>query len=103
MSAKPLMTLELSSDDEDIMELPVYMRNVLQWEKRYPQRAINLLDEDKLKITYLYEIAHMIAVQKGLFGGKLPEFQEKYDVSAQEEDEAAGELDPTQAEASATG
>lgn len=83
------MTASVEDDNGTEFDVAVKPRTVLQWEKRFPGRRLDQVDE---KYQYLYELVFIAAK------GQLPEgltfeaFCDGYDVAPKPEAEA----DPTQ-------
>ena len=102
MAMKPaLMTLQLWSEESDPVKIDVRMRTVLTWEKMFTGRSMAMLEETRVKLTYLYEIAYVVARAQGLLGtATFTEFGDMYEVSESEEDKAPAPV-PTPAEVSA--
>lgn len=61
-----VMTLAVQADGEDKpTTLKINPRQVLQWERKNPGRAVALLNDDAVTIGYLYEIAYLVLDQPG--------------------------------------
>lgn len=83
-----ILNASVEGDDGSAFDVAVKPRTVLQWEKRYPGRRLDQIDE---KFQYLYELVFIAAK------GQLPEgltfeaFCDGYDVAPK----AAPAADPT--------
>lgn len=84
-----ILTATVEDDNGVMFDVAVKPRTVLQWEKRFPGRRLDAIDE---KYQYMYELVFIGAK------GQLPEgltfeaFCDGYDVAPKGEPEA----DPTQ-------
>lgn len=100
-----LAQLVLTDDADNERTIGVRMRDALQWEKRFRGRAVFMLDEDKVHLEYLYELAFVVAQREGLPGTEKfgspddpTSFCGMYDIAEAEESEST--VDPTQPVAS---
>jgi hypothetical protein len=98
VASKPLINLTMSDDTDTDIVIPVRMRDILQWEKSFPARSLASLNEDRVKLTYLYELCFVIARNKSLVDCTFIEFTERYDVAEQHnagQSEDVVPVDPT--------
>jgi hypothetical protein len=92
-----MLRLFVQRDGEDGQVLDVSPRQVLQWEKAFPNRSMTRLDNEAVRLEYLYELAWVVLDKPG----ELAAFQDSTDVAFVVEEKkggTAGEADPTQSE-----
>lgn len=70
-----MFTFKVQPDDGEAFEVTAGSRDLRVWEKTGPNRSIGKLMAE-LKMTSLYEVAHIAARRQQLFTGSLQEFGE---------------------------
>jgi hypothetical protein len=98
MARKPLAQLKMTDDNDNAVVLDLRMRDILLWEQRFAGRSVSMLEETRVKLTYLYEIAFIVASKNGDFDGKFEDFKQTFEV--EEVDDLGVTVDPTQTAAS---
>ena len=95
-----MITLKVTPDNGEAYQVTATSRDVLTWEKttKGNKSFLTLITEPNL--IDFYKLAHLASWRQGLFTGTFQEFEAQCEVTAEMEEEADEEPDPTQSAAS---
>lgn len=95
-----MFTFKVTPDGGEEFEVTAHSRDIRMWEKTGPNRSFAKLTSD-LKMTSLYEVAHIAARRQQLYTGTLDDFGATCDltmaggIGLEAEYDDAEETDPT--------
>jgi hypothetical protein len=90
-----MLRCQVFPDDGSPFEVAAYSRDVRAWEQQGRGRRFADFQQDRLTMTSVYGLTFIAAKRQGLWQGTLQEFEEGCDVMPMDEEDEAGEADPT--------
>lgn len=78
-----MISIRVVPDNGDSYEVTVTARDILKWERMGGGRSVGLL-EAGVKLSHIYELAHIASQRTKQFTGSLEAFEETCDLTFQE-------------------